>query len=432
MKVEMKYTKGLGALALAAVLTLTSGGFEKFEAKAQEVPLITNIKKVLLSDHRVTNGHTNYPALRRALRRLALQYNFQVDSSGTFGYVTATTLTGTDIVIFHQGDGQVLTSAGETAMRNYTEVQGKPALMIHAAGAFVPCPTNGAENLSDPGCLFLAQVAVRQYFHHNTDQTVATYYMDSVKAGDIPPGALPGAAAAVIDHGLANIETKAIYTGLPRRPAAINDEWYTFRGQPRDQGSMVFNGVTHGRVNVLLSVDEATYAEVAPSLGNHPIAWTRRMGNGLVAYNSAGHSDIYIRGDSTMQKFNWRLMRYLARDFMGCMDPNFVEYKPEATVPFLVAGFDDETPCNTPVGIRHEKGNRIEGMTVSAGSIRVPLAQSGTYKVVVTNAAGKQVFARYATGGASKTVDIRGLTKGQYFVRVNTPQSGVSVAKVAI
>jgi hypothetical protein len=433
----MKANKLMGsvgaALGMAAAFVLTAGSLEsaRVEAQANEN---SKLKKVLLYDRSLRTSHPGYPALRRALRRLSLKHNgFVVDSNNTAGYVTATTLAGVDVAIFHQGDGQVLTSAGETALRNFVEVQGKGVLMIHAAGAFVPCPTNGEENLSAANCNFLAQIAVRQYFHHNNDGTSASIYVDSVKAGELAPGAPTGATPATINHGISNVETKNIFTGLPRRVNGLTDEWYTFRGQPRDQGSMVFNGVTHGPVNVLLSIDEASFTEVQPSLGDHPLAWTRKMGNGLTSYNSIGHSDIYPRQDSIMERFNYRLLRYLARDFVGCMDPAFLEYNPEASVTTLTP-IDDAAPCKTPVSIaRLEKGKFFKGITATSNGLRISVPEAGAYRILVSDAQGRSVASRKFIGGQSNaSVEISGLGKGTYMVRVTAPKSGMSATRVSL
>jgi type 1 glutamine amidotransferase len=55
-----------------------------------------------------------------------------------------------------------------------------------------------------------------------------------------------------------------------------DDEWYSFRGNPR------------GRVRVLATVDEATYT--GGEMGSdHPIAWCGRYGDGHTWYTALGH-----------------------------------------------------------------------------------------------------------------------------------------------
>jgi len=56
------------------------------------------------------------------------------------------------------------------------------------------------------------------------------------------------------------------------------DEWYEFQENPR------------GRVNVLLTVDESTYA--GAEMGeDHPLAWFHEVGRGKAFYTSLGHTD---------------------------------------------------------------------------------------------------------------------------------------------
>ena len=64
--------------------------------------------------------------------------------------------------------------------------------------------------------------------------------------------------------------------GLPARWRRT-DEWYDFRANPR------------GRVHVLATVDEASYA--GGGMGaDHPIAWCQRVGEGRSLYTAGGHT----------------------------------------------------------------------------------------------------------------------------------------------
>jgi len=61
-----------------------------------------------------------------------------------------------------------------------------------------------------------------------------------------------------------------------RSPWEHTDEWYDFRSDPR------------GRVQVLLTVDEASYSGGHMGQG-HPIAWCHRYGKGRCWYTALGH-----------------------------------------------------------------------------------------------------------------------------------------------
>lgn len=64
----------------------------------------------------------------------------------------------------------------------------------------------------------------------------------------------------------------------------LNDEWYSFRQSPRDNGA-----------TVIATLDEATYSPLGrggQNLGmglDHPIAWSRYIGDGRSFYSAIGH-----------------------------------------------------------------------------------------------------------------------------------------------
>jgi hypothetical protein len=309
----------------------------------------------------------------------------------------------------------------------------------------------------------LARVLVRQYYHHDNDNTKARIYADSVLFGQVPPGATGAAAvASARNHGRKNIATQSIFTVnnvnmLPTNggstPAlnqpyvwdGVGDEWYNYRGYVRLQGSQTFDGVTFGAVNVLISLDESGYTSTN-KIGDRSETWTRTVGAGLTAYNNMGHSNVWVRArtgnalgsatvtDSMPEKFNWRLLKYLARDFIGCMDPAYYQYNEEASVTNLTS-IDDVAPCKTlnPTAVRFEKGAKlVAGLAVNSGVIRIPTMEAGSYSVTVSDAKGRKVFFRTAVGGAGRKIEINGLTKGTYMVRVSTPKSEEAVAKVTL
>ena len=64
---------------------------------------------------------------------------------------------------------------------------------------------------------------------------------------------------------------------LPRRWTRT-DEWYSFRPSPRDD------------VHVVLRLDESTYDPGMLRMGDHPIAWHRRVDRGRAFYTALGHT----------------------------------------------------------------------------------------------------------------------------------------------
>lgn len=410
-----------------------------------------NLRHVLLYDK--APGHANgRNALRRSLARTAQQYGFRLDTSQVSGYINDSTLAGVDIVVFSNGDADVLgprTSVATLAMERFVYEQGGALLMVHAANAFLVCGSSPYQNPShgpEPAtfCAFLARASARQYYHHQPAGTPVTVYVDSVGAGEIPPhgslgGTPPVPPAAVTAHGIRNPETRNIFTGLPRTWTGLEDEWYEFRFSPRLIGDIPHT-VAHldsteyieGQINVLLSIDERSHDWGGQRMGDHPIVWTRKMGKGLAAVNNAGHDDVYVQNDSVMEKFNGRLLRYLARDFVGCMDPAYAEYNPEASVTLLSAGFDDPEPCKTAVSLRPRLEAHQAGYAVLAGAarrIRVALPQAGRHEIRVTDVSGETVFSRTVAGDGT-AVESPALRPGIYFVRILGPGNARLVERV--
>lgn len=70
--------------------------------------------------------------------------------------------------------------------------------------------------------------------------------------------------------------------GLPRE-WTMNDEWYSFKTNPRAAGA-----------RVIATLDEGSYSPVGPMnlslrMGDHPIAWTNCIGKGRMFYSAIGH-----------------------------------------------------------------------------------------------------------------------------------------------
>ena len=62
---------------------------------------------------------------------------------------------------------------------------------------------------------------------------------------------------------------------------SITDEWYNFKNNPQ------------GSVNVLITIDEASYDPGAGAMGNpHPIAWYHEFDGGRAWYSGLGHREV--------------------------------------------------------------------------------------------------------------------------------------------
>jgi trehalose utilization protein len=369
--------------------------------------------------------------------------------SGTDNYITTATLEGVDVAIFSNGDGDVLSNATSlAAVRNFVEVKGKGLLQTHAAAAYIPCPTSGEENLADANCKWLARVLVRQFLDHEADNTPVRIYADSVLAGTVPPRAI-GTATATINHGRKNPETMNIFKGLPKNGMGANpaqefvwdasgDEWYNYRGNPRLQGAQTFNGVAFSPVNILMSLDESSYAPKVSTMGDHPIAWARKVGNGLTAYMNAGHEDNYTRPrgtvrDSIIEKIDWNMIRYLARDYVGCMDATKGSaYNPDASVQVLTPGLDPADPCIPSSAAGRIKGEVSAGISISEAGVVIPTIERQAYRIVASNTKGERVFSASLTGGPGQNITALENRKGTYYIEVTSEKHGKTVNKVTL
>jgi hypothetical protein len=405
------------------------------------------VKRVLLYEY-TFSSHNKAPVLD-AMRRLSTRYGFRLDVSGAKDYITRETLDGVDVAVFANGSGDVLHNPiSLSAMKEFVEVKGKGLLQIHEAAAYIPCPTAGQEILDDPDCNWLARVVARQVVQHTFDRIPARIYADSVLAGGVPPSAFSGTPVAAINHGRKNPETINIFKGLPKNGMgadpdqdyvwdATADEWFNYRGNPRLQGAQVFDGVAFGPVNILISLDESSFTPAPPAMGDHPMAWARKVGNGLTAFISAGHTDVYTRPrgavkDSLIQKIDWNILRYLARDFVGCMDANKAGYNPEASVAVLTPGLDPADPCGPISNLRRIQGAADLGIFISGAGVVIPTIERRAYRIVASNAKGERVFSASLTGGPGQSITALENKKGTYFIEVTAPKTGKSVSKAIL
>jgi len=422
-----------------------------------------HIHRVFLNSFEYGGEEQSY--LQESLKRYAKRYGFQLDIATSASYITEASLglSGPDtanpvnVAVFNDGEGDVLSDAVSlAAMKRFVQDKGRGLYLIHAAAAYIPCPTSGAEKLTDSNCHWLARILVRQFKDHVPDPSYARIYVDSVRAVEIPPGATPetgGNTPAGWDHGKRVPEFKSIFDSLPSNNGVVggpepmvwdslSDEWYDYRGYVRNQGAQTFDGAAFGPVIALLSEDEGVpYASTRFRMGDRVQSWARHVGLGLTAFNSMGHGSAYTRGrqvhgkivqDSILEMYNWRVMRYLARDFVGCMLPNVSDYNPEASV-FTINELDNRNPCGedvVPIVLRN--GGSHDGIRIAGRNIHISLPEKGEYRILVVDPLGKQYYNRAVVGGANRAIHISRLSKGQYYAHITLPDNSRTVTGVRL
>jgi hypothetical protein len=242
------------------------------------------------------------------------------------------------------------------------------------------------------------------------------------------------------------------------------DEWYAFQNHPRRAPVGTYGGVHWGPVKMLLSIDES-HTSYPNSLGcsagspcktgDRPVSWTRVIGNaGLAAYNNAAHGDVYARTrtapggsavrDSMWEIYSWRLLKYLARDYVGCTNPALPNYNPQASVRSItpldstpgsaVYRGGDMAACPTVTSLwQHPKGvAKLQGLQVISSGIRVSVPGAGSHDLLVATPNGRVMDSRKVEGGNGVTTDVKNLRKGYYVVRLVDANGKLSVARVMV
>ena len=209
-------------------------------------PLPVDLGLVPILSFSKTNGyrhHDSIGASQNMLDALALRHGWQFYHTENGAVFSRENLARFRLVVLNHKSGTVWTTAQRQALREYVETGGT-VLAWHAAGG-------------DQGydwAWYLDELLRSQFVDHPMDEH--------------------------IQQATLNVEDT-------RHPATFhlastwqrNDEWYNFAASPRS------------RVNVLISIDEATYdPEKSPMGEDHPLVWWHEVGEGRIFYNAMGHT----------------------------------------------------------------------------------------------------------------------------------------------
>jgi type 1 glutamine amidotransferase len=180
--------------------------------------------------------HQSIPDGIAALRGIGARLGLAVDATEDAGRIADDRLAGYQAVVFLSTTGDPLDDAQQAALERYLRA-GHGWLGIHAAAD------------AEYGWAWYAGLVGAQFRRHPAVQP-ATVVLDPAGRGLAGP--------------------------LPSKWRRT-DEWYDFRANPR------------GRVRVLATVDEATYA--GGGMGaDHPIAWCHDYDGGRSWYTAMGHT----------------------------------------------------------------------------------------------------------------------------------------------
>lgn len=185
-------------------------------------------------------------AAHTALVRIAQRMGWEIVTTDRGGAMTPANLRHFDVVVWNNVSGDALTMTQRRVFRSYVE-HGGGFVGIHGAGG-------------DPS-----------YFWD--------WYVDTL------------VGARFIGHPMApQFQDARVIVTDPTSPIVadqapgwtMRDEWYSFASNPRSGGA-----------HVLLALDEASYSPRSGDkdlrMGDHPIAWTKCVGDGRSFFSAIGH-----------------------------------------------------------------------------------------------------------------------------------------------
>jgi len=235
LRTPMRVTRAFMLLVFACAL----GGLLPSPAAFAQDPPAADERAVLVFSKTAAFRHSSIPAGIQAIRGLGDEHGFTVEATEDAGAFTTANLDRFDAVVWLSTTGDVLDASQQAAFEEYIRSGGGYA-GVHAA-------SDTEYTWSWYGGL------VGSYFNGHPAIQSATV--------DVADGVHPSTS-----H-------------LPERWQRT-DEWYNFQSNPR------------GKVHVLATLDETSYAPGGGAMGNdHPIAWCHYYQGGRSWYTGMGHGD---------------------------------------------------------------------------------------------------------------------------------------------
>ena len=213
-----------------------------FDREPPPVPALTGERNVLVLTK--TNGfrHDSIPDAVRLIQDISGQHGWGLFHTENAAVFNPEDLARFDLVVLASSSGPLFTEEQETAFKDFIE-SGGGAVAMHAAG---DSSHESEWYLSELICTTMVGHPMRQQFQSATL---------NVEDRNHP--------------ATRHLEDRWTRT----------DEWYNFAVSPRP------------KVNVLISIDESSYdPEDRPMGDDHPMVWSRMIGNGRVLYSALGHS----------------------------------------------------------------------------------------------------------------------------------------------
>lgn len=182
--------------------------------------------------------HRSIPAGITMLEELASENGWSIEFTDNDNEFNADRLSQFNAVVWLNTTGNVLNNAQQDAFENYIENGGGYVGIHSAADTEYDWPWYGD--------------LVGAYFNNHPEEQTALMVIED---NDHP-------STAHLNDSWTHFE-----------------EWYNYQTNPRSN------------VNVLMSVDEATYSPGNGAMGDHPISWYKNIGAGRSFYTGLGHDD---------------------------------------------------------------------------------------------------------------------------------------------
>jgi cytochrome c len=227
-------TSGRLSCSLALLLALPLLGCSQDRSPAAPVNTLVFSKTLMFRHPSITNGIA-------AIKLLGEQNGFQVDATEDAAAFTATNLARYKVVVFLSTSGDILNNEQQAAFKQFIE-RGGGLVGIHAAVA--------GDVATEGGWPWYGEALCAKFTNHSAIVQATVRVEDRKHPSTVP---------------------------LPERWVRT-DEWYNFISSPR------------GQARVLASMDETTY-QGGTMPKDHPIAWWKRMGKGVVWYTALGHTE---------------------------------------------------------------------------------------------------------------------------------------------
>jgi len=251
LRVPMSAAKAEDLNQKLALVPLTREHMEarcaRYDNEKPEFKLKNADKQVLVFNKYNGYGHDSIPATTHAISTIADGLGWGVVVTDKAGAFTPAILKQFDVVVWNNVSGDVLTLSQRSAFKEY----------INNGGGYIGIHGSGGDfmYLWD---WYLDELLGAQFIGH----TMNPHYQD----------------ATVI------VETSN--TGLDKgidRQWSVHDEWYSFSENPRDKG-----------FDIIATVDENSYSPEMSGISlrmgeDHPIAWSRCVGQGRSFYTAIGH-----------------------------------------------------------------------------------------------------------------------------------------------